>query len=208
VLDALPQSEALEDTIFFADPVFRHDESNGTSDRLVSAVPVHPLGSVVPSGNGAVEGHPHDCVLGRFNDRRQFSADPLTVRPFTLGAAAVRDVAKHHHRASDAAVHCFHRRGAVVDRNFTSRSGDQQRMVRKSGDRAFAQHPFHRIRGRSPRVLVHDDEHVSERTSLSVLLRPAGQGLRDRVDLGDTSPLVGCDHRIAEAVNRHTQALF
>src|SRR5204862_5366385 len=80
-------------------------------------------------------------------------------------------------------------------------------VVRQADDGAFAERARRRVLDRLARRLVDDAEDRLERPALRFVAAPAGERLGDGIETADAAVEVGCDHRIADALERDAQAL-
>ena len=130
-------------------------------------------------------------------------ARALDLRPPPLG-----DVAEDHDGARQPAVGGPDRRGAVVDGDLAAVLRDEQGVVRQARDGAFTEDPLDGALRRLAGLLVDDDEHPLHGEAGGLRFRPAGQRLRDRVQPGHATVLVGRDDRVADARDRDPQPLL
>ena len=112
---------------------------------------------------------------------------------------------EHQHDADDPALRIPNRSGAILDRAFRSRLGNQHRVIGQPGDGSLAENFFDRIQSRQASVLVDDFEHCHQRLALRLLLAPAGELLRDGVQKRDIALGVGGDHAVADAGQRRAK---
>ncbi len=120
---------------------------------------------------------------------------------------AFGDVSEDQHDTGDFALVVADRGGTVVDGSFRAVLGDEQAVVRQPDDHALPQGSDGGTLDRLAALFVDDAEHAVERLARRLFLRPAGQGLGDRVQERDPPVGVGGDHRIADAGERDTTPL-
>src|SRR5437667_374000 len=62
------------------------ENGNVPADHLGSWIPVYPPGSGVPIGNGPIERHSNDGVIGEFHDGRHTRQQPVGLGQVSSGA--------------------------------------------------------------------------------------------------------------------------
>ena len=92
---ALPATDPGEELLDLADPVGRAQGGDRMPDDLIRRVSVHPLGGRVPERDRAVQGLPHDGVVGGVHDRRQQSGRVRIVGIANAGKRLTQVNAKH-----------------------------------------------------------------------------------------------------------------
>ena len=141
----------------------------------------------------------------RVRVRFALARDEFGLLPFA--AAPLSDVAEDQDDAYDVMALGHDRGRAVVDGNLVTILRDQHRVVGESGDHAVAEHALNGILDWLLGLFVHDDEHVRERAAGRFGRRPTGQRFSDRVEARDAALRIGRDDPIANARERHLQAL-
>jgi hypothetical protein len=80
-------------------------------------------------------------------------------------------------------------------------------VVREADDLAFPEHAHHGVFNRKPALLVDHDQRVFQGPAGRVGLGPPGQGLGNWIHAADAALIIGCDDAVADAAERHVQAL-
>jgi hypothetical protein len=200
VFHAFAGSNPSDELRLFGDTVRREEHGDRPTDRFRDGVSEHLFGAGIPGRDGSVEGLREDRVRRRLDDRSQPAKCLLVPPPFGY-------LAKHHDGTHDAPVVGVDRRGAVIDGNFSPVLREQQSMVRKARDRAFAEHLFDWVVDRAPRLLVDDNEDLRQPPADRFGVTPARQRLGDRVHEGDAPRGISRDDGVPDTRERRSQPL-
>ncbi len=182
----------------------RHQHPAVPADHLVAGVAEQPLGRRIEHLDRPVLIDRHDAVGAVVHHRAEAGG---FLRTLLLGAPALAHVAEHQHAAEHAALDIEDRCSAVVDGPLAAILADERGVVGEPHDGGVAYRPPSRILHGRARALVDDAKHAFERLLQHLLRRPARHGLGNGVGEGDAAIVVGREHRIADAAERHAQSL-
>ena len=150
------------------------------------------------------------CVLGLIGALRFDTGGfrPPEPPPLLFRHLALRDVVEYQNHPQHSAVGVPDGCAAVVDRDLTPISRDEDGVVGKPHKQPVAQHAQRGALDLLAGVGVDDPEHFPQGPSPGLDLAPAGERLGDGVLKNDRPGRVRRDHRIADAVERGSQTLL
>src|SRR5208337_550521 len=99
----------------------------------------------------------------------------------------------------------FDGRCTVLDGDLPPFAGDQGRMISKVYNAPVAQHAADDVLSRFAGLLVNYPENAPDRLSECIFRLPACQCCSNGIEEGDIAGGIGCDHRIADAVESDPQ---
>ena len=128
-------------------------------------------------------------------------------RTVLLRAISFCHVTKDHHDAVDSAVRCPDRRGAVINGSLPSILGHEHGVIRESGNDAVPENASNRLLGGLTGLRMDEREHLFDVPTHRVGDCPPCERFRHWIEFGHSAAIVRDDHSVANACQRHVEAL-
>ena len=147
-------------------------------------------------------------VVGDAARQQAKRLQPGCLRVFRLNPERVGDVAEGQDHADHPSFQIAQRCGAFLDRPFAQIARDENRRSAGAKIRGAARQGRDRHVAGLARLRLETSKHHSEVLAHGLLLRPAGQRFRNAVDQEDGSVQIRRHDAVADAAQRHRQALL